>query len=177
MTPRQTTQYQFSTATTKPVEAVLDGIARIDLPEDLSVTERGSTYLVIGPRPSSYDARLGVALAILVALAVLIATAFSVVLVALLPLAAAPLVPLLVRDHPLLAVGAVPDDDGISTRVTVHGEAPVKLTSALDLFLSNLPVAEPAPPPDADPPGPSSVNGTRTIADEPVRAPEATAAE
>jgi hypothetical protein len=176
MTPRQTAQYQFSTATSKPVDAVLDGIASIRLPEDLSVTERGSTYLVIGPRPSNYDARLAVGLAILVALAVLIATAFLVVLAALLPLAAVPLIPLLVRDHPLLAVGAVPDDDGISTRVTVHGEAPVRLTSALDLFLSSLPLAEAPPPPDLSDPGTNDRNGSRTAHDEPVRAPEATTA-
>jgi hypothetical protein len=179
MTPHRTTQYQFSTATTSPSEQVLEGIASLELPDGLMVTERGSTYLVIGPRPSFYDARLAVALAILVVLAVLIVTAFSVVLVALLPLAIVPLLPLLFRDHALLAVGAVPDD-GDATRVTVHGEAPVELTTALDLFLSSLPEAVDAPPPDPGNPDVHGRNGNGRRApayDEPVRAPEATAAE
>jgi len=152
---RSTTQYQFSTATTTPVEAVLDGISAIELPDDLVVTERGSTYLVIGPPPSFYDARMAVGLATLVVLAVLILTAFAVVLVALLPLGLVPLIPLALRDHPLLAVGAVREDDDC-TRVTVHGQAPTRLTSALDLFLSRLPEAGSALVPD---PGNGNGNG------------------
>lgn len=168
---RSTTQYQFSTATTSPAEQVLEGISAIELPEDLCVNERGSTYLVLGPRPSFYDARLAVALAILVVLAVLIASAFSVVLIAMLPLGALPLVPLFLRDHPVLAVGAVPEDDG-TTRVTVHGQAPTQLTAALDLFLSRLPIAEPVAPcdPDANGHAPSENGG-------PVRSPEVTTAD
>lgn len=179
MTPNHTTQYQFSTLTTTAPDAVLDGIAAIELPDSLCINERGSTYLVIGPQPSSYDARLAVALATLVALAVLIIAAFSVVMVAFLPLAVVPLVPLVLRDHPLLAVGAVPEDEG-STRVTVHGQAPTRLTTALDLFLSRLPVAEPAhsdlngnghewPHPPSPPVAPAQT--------ETVRAPEATKAD
>ncbi|HEV7677490.1 MAG TPA: hypothetical protein VGQ42_02855 [Candidatus Dormibacteraeota bacterium] len=176
MTPHRTTQYQFSTATTTPPEDVLEGIATLELPGGLMVTERGSTYLVVGPRPSFYDARLAVALAVLVVLAVLIVTAFSVVLVALLPLAVIPLLPLLIRDHALLAVGAVPNEDG-ATRVTVHGEAPVELTTHLDVFLSSLPEAIEAPPPDPGNPNVNGSNGRHPALDQPVRAPEATAAE
>ena len=150
---RSTTQYQFSTATTSSPEAVLDGISAIELPDDLCVSERGATYLVLGPRPSFYDARLAVALAVLVVLAVLIMTAFSVVLIALLPLGVLPLAPLFLRDNQVLAVGAVPEDDG-STRVTVHGQAPTRLTGALDLFLSRLPLADHLTSPD-----PGNTNG------------------
>jgi hypothetical protein len=177
MSSSATTQYQFATLTSNPPEAVLDGIAGIDLPEDLSVTERGSTYLVIGPRPSTYDARLAVALCTLLVLTVLILSAFSVVLIAFLPVAAAPLIPLLLRDSNDLAVGAVPDDRDGATRVTVHGQAPARLTSALDLFLSRLPV----PPELSDEPGAGNgANGHTApppVTDEPVRAPEATAAD
>jgi hypothetical protein len=176
MTLATTTQYQFATLTTSSPEEVLDGIAELDLSEDLSVTERGATYLVIGPKPSGYDARLAVALCTLVVLAVLILSAFAVVLIAFLPLAAAPLIPLLLRDNPLLAVGAVPDEDS-STRVTVHGQAPIKLTSALDLFLSRLPLPRAAA---FDPGGngaPGSNGRGHGVTGEPVRAPEATAAD
>ena len=177
MSSSSTTQYQFATLTSSPPEAVLDGIAGIELPEDLSVTERGSTYLVIGPRPRTYDARLAVALCTLLVLTVLILSAFSVVLIALLPVAAAPLVPLLLRDSNDLAVGAVPDDREGATRVTIHGQAPTRLTAALDLFLTRLPV-----PPELsdDPPaanGSNGHNGTRSVNGGPVRAPEPTAAD
>jgi len=174
---RSTTQYQFSTATTTPVDAVLDGISALELPDDLCVSERGATYLVIGPPPRAYDGRMAVALATLVVLAVLILAAFSVVLIALLPVAVLPLVPLVVRDQPLLAVGAVREDDG-STRVTVHGQAPSRLTAALDLFLSRLPVAEHAAIPD-----PGNTNGHVVAGaavpgeDGSIRTPEHTTAE
>jgi hypothetical protein len=182
--PRSTRQYQFTTATSTSPEAVLDGISALALPDDLCVNERGSTYLVLGPKPSFYDARLAVALATLVVLAVLILTAFWVVLVALLPLGVLPLLPLLIRDNPLLAVGAVPEDDGC-TRVTVHGQAPLELTGALDLFLSRLPRMEP-PAPTGTPNG--NGNGTAgahrnghgaapDLADTTVRAPEPSGAE
>lgn len=169
-----TTRYQFATLTASQPAAVLDGIAGIELPDDLTITERGSTYLVIGPRPSGYDARLAVALATLVVLCVLILSAFSVVLIAFLPIAAVPLIPLLLRDSNDLGVGAVPEDEGV-TRVTVHGQAPERLTAAIDLFLSHLP-----PPVSAhhdgngsgDAPAARSASGG-----EPVRAPEPTAAE
>lgn len=179
MTPAATTRYQFATLTSSPPQAVLDGIAGIDLPEELSITERGSTYLVIGPRPSGYDARLAVALCTLLVLTVLILSAFSVVLIAFLPVAAAPLVPLLVRDSSDLGVGAVPEDEAV-TRVTVHGQAPQRLTAAIDLFLSHLPPPARAPsqngngsvhgaPPAYEAPAP---NGAAAGAGEPVRAPE-----
>lgn len=169
-TSSSTTQYQFATLTTATPEAVLDGIAGLSLPDEVSVTERGATYLVVGPRPSPYDARLAVALSTLVVLAVLILTAFWVVLVALLPLAVLPLVPLLLRDAPTLAVGAVPEE-GEVTRVTLHGQAPAKLTPALDLFLSRLPL-----PPDPEE-ATAHLNGNHVSTPPPVRAPEPTAAE
>lgn len=181
MTPtRSTTQYQFSTATTSSPEDVLDGISAIELPDDLCVGERGATYLVLGPRPSFYDARLAVALAILVVLAVLILSAFSVVLIALLPLGALPLAPLLLREGPMLAVGAVPEEDG-STRVTVHGTAPSRLTAALDLFLSRLPLAEHVVLPHAGNGNGGTASGatgmTPNGSEGTVRAPERSRAE
>lgn len=178
MTPtRTTTQYQFSTLTTTAPEAVLDGIGAIELPEDLCVSERGSTYLVLGPRPSSYDARLAVGLAGAVVLAVLILSAFSVVLIAFLPVGVLPLVPLFLHDSPQLAVGAVPDEDG-ATRVTVHGQAPARLTTALDLFLSRLPVAEHTLLAEAgNGNGNGHGHGAPLADDGPVRAPETTAAD
>jgi hypothetical protein len=172
--PTTTTQYQFATLTSSSPEAVLDGIAGIELPEELSVTERGSTYLVIGPRPSGYDARLAVALCTLLVLTVLIMSAFWVVLIALLPVAAAPLVPLLVRKSSDLAVGAVPDDELGTTRVTIHGQAPDGLTAALDLFLTRLPL--PSHLSEDEPGGNGHGHLTaRAVAAEPVRAPEPTA--
>jgi hypothetical protein len=170
-----TTQYQFATLTASTPETVLDGIAALELPEDVSITERGSTYLVVGPKPSDYDARLAVALCTLLVLTVLIATAFSVVLIAFLPVAAAPLVPLLLRESNDLAVGAVPEDDGV-TRVTVHGTAPARLTSALDQFLAGLPEPHVRPGSNGH-----AANGTHAGAGpatpDPVRAPEPTVAE
>ncbi len=168
-----TTRYQFATLTSSTPEAVLDGIAGIELPDELTITERGSTYLVIGPRPSGYDARLAVALATLLVLTVLIMTAFSVVLIAFLPVAAVPLLPLVLRDSDDLGVGAVPEDGGI-TRVTVHGQAPERLTAAVDLFLSHLPV--PAHVAGAN--GNGTAGGAAAPGEAaPVRAPEPTAAE
>jgi hypothetical protein len=175
MTPSSTTQYQYATLTSSPPEAVLEGIAGIELPDELRITERGSTYLVIGPKPSEYDARLAVALCTLLVLTVLIMSAFSVVLIAFLPVAAAPLVPLLLRDSNDLAVGAVPEDEQ-TTRVTIHGQAPAKLTAAIDLFLSRLP-EPPSEPPAPNGHGPNGQNGTHADGDQPVRAPEPTAAE
>lgn len=173
MTAAATTRYQFATLTSSRPEAVLDGIAGIELPDELSITERGSTYLVIGPKPSGYDARLAVALCTLLVLTVLILSAFSVVLIAFLPVAAAPLIPLLLRDSSDLGVGAVPEDDGV-TRVTVHGQAPQRLTAAIDLFLGHLP--PPAPRPGHNGNGTAGGNGSGG-GSEPVRAPEPTAAE
>jgi hypothetical protein len=170
-----TTRYQFATLTASPPAAVLDGIAGIELPDELTITERGSTYLVIGPKPSSYDARLAVALATLLVLVVLIVTAFSVVLIAFLPIAAVPLVPLLLRDSHDLGVGAVPEDEGV-TRVTVHGQAPQRLTAAIDLFLAHLPPPVHSPHHNGNGTGGTapSRNGS---GGEPVRAPEPTTAE
>jgi hypothetical protein len=180
MSSASTTQYQYATLTASRPEEVLEGIAGLDLPDDLSVTERGSTYLVIGPKPSDYDARLAVALCTLLVLTVLILSAFSVVLIALLPVAAVPLVPLLLRDSNDLGVGAVPDDEH-TTRVTVHGQAPAKLTASLDTFLSQLP----EPPAHVHGNGHAGSNGSTAhnaassaaAPSEPVRAPEPTAAE
>jgi len=177
MSAPSTTQYQFATLTSSSPEAVLDGIAGIELPEDLSVTERGSTYLVIGPKPSGYDARLAVALCTLLVLTVLIMSAFWVVLIALLPVAAIPLVPLVVRRGTDLAVGAVPDDDEGTTRVTIHGTAPARLTAALDLFLTSLPIPARLSEEGHAPNGTNGHLSARGVATDPVRAPEPTAAD
>ena len=136
-----TSPYQFSLRTTRPPGDVLDEVAARPLPA-IAVSERGAHYLVLRPRRRSrYGSDIAVGLAVVIVLAVLIATAVTPLLIVLLPLAVLPAAPLLL-DHrrPDLAVSAVVDDDG-STRVTVHGEASEELAAAVDAFLGALPEA------------------------------------
>jgi hypothetical protein len=105
------------------------------------LAERGRTYLVFSPlERRRYSPTQAVVLSVAIALAALIATAASVVLICLLPLAVVPLIPLLFTDHPLLAVGAVEECRG-STWVTVHGQAWGEMSEILDNYVKNLPPA------------------------------------
>ncbi len=133
-----TRPYQSSLRTSRPPGEVLDDVAARPLP-GIGVSERGAHYLVLQPRRRHrYGSDIAVGAAIVIVLAVLIATAASPLFIALLPLAVLPAVPLLLDHRPDLAVSAVADDDG-STRVTVHGEASPELAAAVDDYLEALP--------------------------------------
>jgi hypothetical protein len=144
-----TSPYQFSLRTTRlPADVLADAAAR-PLP-GIAVSERGAHYLVLRPRRRyRYGSDIAVGAAIVIVLAVLIATAISPVFIVLLPLAVLPGIPLLLDHRPDLAVSAVVDDDG-STRVTVHGEASEELAAAVDAFVGALPQAPAAADDEAD---------------------------
>ena len=133
-----TKPYQFSLRTSRAPSDVLDEVAARPLP-GIEVSERGAHYLVLCPRRRTrYGTDIAVAIAVVIVLAVLIATAVTPIFVALLPLAILPAVPLLLDHRPDLAVSAIVDDDG-TTRVTVHGEAGEELAAAVDAYLGALP--------------------------------------
>jgi hypothetical protein len=144
-----TSPYQFSLRTSRLPAEVLDDVAARPLP-GIAVLERGTHYLVLRPRRRyRYGSDIAVGAAVVIVLAVLIATAMSPFLIVLLPLAVLPGIPLLLDHRPDLAVSAVVDDDG-STRVTVHGEASPDLAAAVDAFLGALPRAPAQPDDEAD---------------------------
>jgi len=133
---------QLTLRSERPAQAVIDDLAQLNV-ADTRVAERGATYLVIAPPDRRHwGPGRAVALAAAICLAVLIGAAASVVVIAFLPLALLPFVPLLVEDLPMVAVGAVVDDDG-ATRITVHGQAWGALRTALDAYLASLPPARP----------------------------------
>jgi hypothetical protein len=76
---------------------------------------------------------------VIIVFAVLILTAVTPVLAALLPLALLPALPVLLDNRPDIAISAVPDDEVGGTRVTVHGQASPELAAALDAYLGSLP--------------------------------------
>ncbi len=134
--------YQFSLRTTRTPGDVLDDVAARALP-GIAVAERGAHYLVLRPRRRyRYGSDIAVGAAIVIVLAVLIATAVTPLFIVLLPLAVVPAIPILLDHRPDLAVSAVLDDD-LSTRVTVHGQASPQLAAAVDAFLGALPEAPP----------------------------------
>jgi hypothetical protein len=146
-----TIPYHLSRRTSRPGPRLLADIAHLDVP-GIHVLERGSTYLVLAPQPARrYGPGAAVVVAIAVTLAVLVASARSVELVALLPAALLPLVPLLLSDPPQLAIGAVPEGDEDDTVVTVSGEMWGALAVSLHSYLSALPpAAVPGPMPAMD---------------------------
>jgi hypothetical protein len=134
---------QLTLRTERPPETVIDELAALGV-DDTTVIDRGATYLVIAPPDRRrWGPGRAVALAAAICLGVLIASALaSVVVIVFLPLALLPFVPLLVEDQPMLAVGAVGDDDG-ATQLTVHGHAWGGLRTALDAYVATLaPVRE-----------------------------------
>jgi hypothetical protein len=149
MTGHNATPIQLTQRTSRPASRLLDDLVMLDVP-GAWVTERGSTYLVFSPREKErYTTGRAATLTVIAVFAILILTAVSALFIALLPLAALPLAPLLFHDQPLLAVGAMKDDAGV-TRVTVHGQAWGDLAVVLDAYLAHLPQppegAEDAPP-------------------------------
>jgi hypothetical protein len=147
---RRARSYQFSLWTTRPATDVLHEFAERPLP-GITVAERGANYLILRPQSRRrYGGDVAVVLAILIVLAVLILTAVTPVLVALLPLAVVPALPVLLDHRPDIAISAVPEDEA-GARVTVHGLASAELAAALDAYLGSLP--------RYSPPAPSSVAG------------------
>jgi hypothetical protein len=136
-----TNPYQSSLRTSRVPGDVLDEVAARPLP-GIAVAERGTHYLVLRPLSRHrFGSDLAAGVAVVIVMAVLIATAWNVVLISALPLALLPAIPLLLdRRRPDLAVSAVADDSG-GTRVTVHGEASEELAAAVDAYLGALPDA------------------------------------
>jgi TctA family transporter len=150
-----TIPYQLSRRTSRDPARVLADIASLEVP-GIEVVARGSTHLVLAPeRPSRYGAGRAVALGGVITLGVLVAAAASVPLIALLPAALLPGVPLLLRREPRLGVGVVDDPEEGDTVVTVAGDMWSSLAVALHSYLSSLPSPRtidagtaPAPAPD-----------------------------
>jgi hypothetical protein len=175
-----TIPYHVSRRTSRPPERVLADIARLEVPR-ASVVARGSTHLVLAPgRSPRYGAGAAVTVGIAVVFGVLIASASSVALIALLPAALLPGVPLLLRHDPRVGVGAV--EDAGATTVTVSGDMWSALAVALHSYLAGLPTPTTgdgaSPPPETDPPaapvGPTAVSATPASA--PVASPDDSAA-
>jgi hypothetical protein len=134
-----TVPYQLSRRTSRPAAEVLADIAGLEVP-GTEVTARGSTHLVLAPGPTGwYGAGAAVTAGVAITLGVLIAAASSVPLIALLPAALLPGVPLLLRHEPRLAVGAVEDGATGDTVVTVSGDMWSALAVALHSCLAGLP--------------------------------------
>jgi len=168
-----TIPYQLSRRTSRDPARVLADIASLEVP-GIEVVARGSTHLVLAPeRPSRYGAGRAVALGGVITLGVLVAAAASVPLIALLPAALLPGVPLLLRREPRLGVGVLDDPEEGDTVVTVAGDMWSALAVALHSYLSSLPssrtidaatpasapgrvLPEDAPPPTPDTPAPPS---------------------
>ncbi len=133
-----TIPYSLSRRTSRPATDVLADIARIEVPGSRLVA-RGSTHLVLAPGPASwYGTGAAVTAGVALTLGVLVAAAASVTLIALLPAALLPGVPLLLRHEPRVGVGAV-EDEGGDTVVTVSGDMWSALAVALHSCLAALP--------------------------------------
>jgi hypothetical protein len=130
--------YQFSLRTSRRVDEVLEQLETHAIP-GVMVSERGSTYMVLRPRRNPrLSPNLAISLMVLIVAGVLILSGFNPALVALLPLALLPLIPLFMEQRPMVAISVVPDDDGV-TRITAHGEVTAAMAAALDAFLGSLP--------------------------------------
>lgn len=126
--------------TASPAGEVLD---RLDVGQmvGMAVAERGPHYLLLKPiKRFRYGADVAAALAIAIVLALLICTAITPLVLAGLPAALLPAVPLLLEHRPEMAISAIEDDDGV-TRVTAHGQATEELAAFLDDYLGSLPPA------------------------------------
>lgn len=133
-----TIPYSLSRRTSRAPTDVLADIARLEV-AGTEVVARGSTHVVLAPGPSSrYGVGWAVTAGVALTLAVLIAAASSVTLIALLPVALLPGVPLLLRHEPRVGIGAV-EDDGGDTVVTVSGDMWSALAVALHSCLAALP--------------------------------------
>jgi len=138
-TRRSTAPYQMALRTSLPAEQVLGDVHLDQLP-GIGVAEQGAHYLLLRPRKRlRYGADLAAALGIAIVLALLICTAITPVVLAGLPAAFLPAVPLLLDHRPDLALSAIEDQD--ATRVTAHGQASPELAAYLDRYLGGLPKA------------------------------------
>ncbi len=153
--------YQMALLTTWSAAQVLDQVDLDRLP-GIVVAERGPHYLLLRPeRRFRHGAELAAALGVAIVLALLICTAITPLVLAGLPAALLPAVPLLLDHRPDLALSAIDDEGG--TRVTVHGQASAELAEYLDGYLGGLPsamngshasddgAAAPPPPPASSP--------------------------
>jgi hypothetical protein len=132
-----TSLYQVAARTTLPAAEVL-GRLDLDRLPGVVVAERGDHYLLFkAPKRVRYGAGLAAALGIAICLALLICTAITPVVLAGLPAALLPALPLLFDHRVDLALSAV-DDEGF-TRVTAHGQATEDLADYLDRYLGGLP--------------------------------------
>jgi hypothetical protein len=161
-----TIPYQVSRRTSRPAARVLADIAGLEVP-GAEVVARGTTHLVLAPGPAGwYGAGAAVTAGVAITLGVLIAAASSVALVALLPAALLPGVPLLLRHEPRLAIGVVEEAEA-GTVVTVSGDMWSALAVAMHSYLAGLP-----PPATA---GPADVASPPQTETPPAVAPAATA--
>jgi hypothetical protein len=174
-----TIPYQVSRRTTRPAERVLAEVAGLDVP-GATVIARGTTHLVLAPGPAPrYGPGAAVTVGVAVTLGVLIASASSVVLIALLPAALLPGLPLLLRKDPRVAVGAVEEADDGTTAVTVSGDMWSALAVALHSYLAGLPAPTAtggSMPPAPQPPAPPVISHAATPASAADEAPDESAA-
>lgn len=141
--------YQATLRTTRTRRQILDDLKALDVP-GAWVSEHGDTYLVFSPRQQSvYGPGRATVVAGAIAAAVLLATAANVVWIVLLPAALLAFVPLLIEEHPMLAVGVVDDDEIGVSRFTVHGHAWGELQGAVDAYMTHLPEVTVAAEPQA----------------------------
>jgi hypothetical protein len=125
--------------TARSAEEVLGQIDLDALP-GMAVAEQGTHYLLLRPaRRFRYGADLAALLGIAIVVALLICAAITPLVLAGLPAALLPAVPLLLDHRPDLALSAI-EDEG-STRVTAHGQAAPDLADFLDRYLGGLPPA------------------------------------
>jgi hypothetical protein len=144
---RSTASYQMAVRTASPAAEVLDHLD-VSAVAGMAVAERGPHYLLLKPvKRFRYGADLAAALAIAIVLALLICTAITPLVLAGLPAAFLPAVPLLLEHRPEMAISAIEDADDGSTRVTAHGQATEELAAFLDRYLGGLPPANGSVPP------------------------------
>ncbi len=145
---RSTAPYQMAVRTVSRADEVLD---QLDVRQvvGMAIAERGPHYLLLKPaKRFRYGADLAAALAIAIVLALLICSAITPLVLAGLPAAFLPALPLLLEHRPEMAISAIEDDDG-ATRVTAHGQATEELAAFLDRYLGGLPPANDTAPSDA----------------------------
>jgi len=136
--------YRISLRTSRPADAVLADLTSQQV-AGVGATERGSHYLLLQDlRRRRYGADLAVGIGIGILLAVLIGYAFRPVVIALLPLALVPGLPLLIRhNRTMIAISALAEPDGW-TRLTAHGQVSPPLAEALDAYFGSLPTIQSA---------------------------------
>lgn len=136
---RSTTPYQLAVRTSRPAEEVLGQLDLERLP-GIAVAERGAHYLLLRPaKRFRYGADMAALLGLAIVVGLLIGAAVTPLVLAGLPAAFLPAIPLLLDHRPDLALSAI-EDDG-ATRVTAHGQASAELADYLDSYLGGLPAS------------------------------------